>query len=76
MDTTNKIYEVDVLESTPTSERSTLVGKILSLLEMENLFSISSKDKIFPYRSVWRQASIIGEWCYFFAPLTLKNTKE
>ena len=28
----NKIYEVDVLESTPTSERSTLVGKILSVL--------------------------------------------
>ena len=32
MDTTNKIYEVDVLEGTPTSERSTLVGKILSVL--------------------------------------------
>ena len=32
MDTINKIYEVDVLEGTPTSERSTLVGKILSVL--------------------------------------------
>lgn len=41
MDTINKIYEVDVLESTPTSERSTLVGKILSVLGNGDLVKAS-----------------------------------